>query len=124
MRYHSIDIIFFSPEVEKLYKKAGVEKIRINEKILPPTSEVLSYDLAYPEFTEIKQFRLFKVLINGRWIETAKHFNTGYYMGEIDFKSHVEEKTFDEALAAIANLLWENISDKDKEEIKEILEGR
>lgn len=118
------DIIVFAPEIEKLYEKAGVERIRVNEKILPPTSEVLSYDLSYPEFTEIKQFRLFKVLINGRWIETAKHFNTGYYMGKADYKKHIEKETYEEALAALTNLLWEDINDKDKEEIKEILEGR
>ena len=111
-------------KIDMLYEKANVEKIRVNEQIIPSSGECIGYDLVYPSFTPEKQLELLKVIMHGTWIEMAKHFNTGYYMGEIDFKSHVEEKTFDEALAAIANLLWENISDKDKEEIKEILEGR
>lgn len=111
-------------EIEELYKKAGVEKVRVNEQIIPSSGECIGYDLVYPSFTPEKQIELLKVIMHGTWIEMAQHFDTKFFMGEIDFRKHFEAETFEEVLAGITRLLWEEFSPRQKEEIKEILEGR
>ena len=110
-------------EIEELYKKAGVEKIRVNEMIIPSSGECIGYDLVYPSFTVEKQIELLKVIMQGTWIEMAQHFGTKFYMGEINFKKHYEAETFEEVLAGITRLLWEELNPRQKEEIKNILKG-
>ena len=108
-------------KIDMLYEKANVEKIRVNEQIIPSSGECIGYDLVYPSFTHEKQIELLKVIMHGTWIEMAQHFGTNYYMGRIDFRKHLEAETFEEALAGMTCLLWEELSEKDKERVKDIL---
>ena len=79
-------------------------------------------------FSEEMQLEVFKVLIEGRWIEFA-HYRKGdlgsksYYAGTVNFKNRFEAETFDETLAGIVNLLWSSMNNEDKNKIKKILGG-
>lgn len=115
-------------EILKLFKKADA-KIRVPQ-VIPSTGEVIGYEEKYPfpELSYRQQIELLKVLIEGRWIEFA-HYRKGdlgdfcYYAGKVDFKSHFENESFEEVLAGLINLMWENINGTDKEKIRKIIEG-
>ena len=93
-------------KIEKLYNKAEVPWKKY------PCAPTLSYK---------QQIEILKVAIKGRWLEFAKHFNSGYYIGRVDLKKHVTCKTFEESLAGIMCLLWSEISETTREEVREIL---
>ena len=75
-----------------------------------------------------QQLQLLQVLIRGRWIEFAQYVGElgkpKYYVGKIDFKAHFEAETFEEALTGLIIRIWENLSEKDKNKIQEILGGK
>ena len=77
----------------------------------------------YPMLSDSQQLQIMQVLIKGRWIEFAQHAGNKYYMGRIDFKAHFEASTFEETLAGLTIRLWETLSEKDRNKIKEILGG-
>ena len=87
-------------------------------------------DIVFDRYlTDRMQLQLLKVLIEGRWVEFAHYGKNSlksgyYYAGKIDFKARFEAETFDETLAGLINKLWKNLSEKDQNKIKKILEGR
>ena len=115
-------------EVVKLIKKADV-KIKVPQCI-PATGEIIGYEEKYPfpKFNYYQQIELLKVLIEGRWIEFA-HYRKGdldnsyYYAGKVDFKSHTESKSFEDVIAGLINLMWENLNNTDKQRVKDIIGG-
>ena len=95
-------------EREKLYKKAGA---------------VYSGIPAYSSLSEHQQLEILKVIIHGTWIEISRYFGKRVYMGRIDYKRRYQAETFEECLAGITNLLWEEMSETSKEKIRKILMG-
>lgn len=93
-------------KIAKLFNRAEVSW---GKYLLAPT---LSYK---------QQIELIKVAIEGRWLEFAKHFSSGYYIGRVDLKKHVACKSFEEALAGTICFLWLEMSNRTKEKIREIL---
>lgn len=93
-------------KIAKLFNKAEVPWSKY------PLAPTLSYK---------QQIELLKVAIEGRWLEFAKHFNSGYYIGRVDLKKHVACKSFEEALAGTICFLWLEMSNRTKEKIREIL---
>lgn len=103
-------------EVEALYKNAGVKKYRFldrNNKI----------GWKYPSFTAEKQLELIKWSarrepkveigyspVHGYCVENPT--DTCYYFGE----------QFDNALASLINILWEDLTEQEQQQIKEILQ--
>lgn len=103
-------------EIEKLYKLAQVANI--------------GYDAwdkkdMYPPFTADKQLELIKFLMKQEdfsWTiaqqgkDTKYVFYVGYEYGSGDFKE------FTEAIAGIINNLWQDLTEEEKQQVKEILE--
>lgn len=97
--------------IQKLYEITGVDSVGFNTYTLKDE---------YPPFTAEKQLELIKWLsqnfdIVRFWTE---HFE---YIAEINGVFDVD-KEFNQALAGLILQLWNELSDTQKEEIKEILE--
>ena len=91
-------------EIEKLYKKAGVEKMKLFSARMGINPNVV----IYPPFTAGKQLELIRWLVN----------NNLY--GNI-FQKHID--FMDEHISSYLNAGWDVFTDTEKQEIKEILEG-
>jgi len=116
-------------EIEKLYENAGMEKIELD---YPD-----NYEPFYPEFTAEKQLALIKWLMrlckNGEnikdsfiLIETLDN-NYRFYLVNPNWVNSYHRVTslkenFEEMLAGFINNLWQDLTETEKVEIKEILE--
>ena len=102
-------------EIEKLYSLAGVEP-------------VYPYTKCYPEFTAEKQIAIIK------WLSRRSHITIGLGLpwGQYDDdwwcvtckKGGVGTDAYklEEALAGFINNLWQDLTEEEKRQIKEILE--
>ena len=114
-------------EIEKLYEKAGVEKIKDFKPKLNwnGNNENMFY---YPPFTAKKQLELIK------WLARKSHITIGLGLpwGQYDdnwwtiTQKQVaigqDRYQFEEALANLVNSIWQSLSEEEKEQIKRILE--
>lgn len=112
-------------EIEKLYRNVGIKK-RKKKMLDKETGGVaLTLEKIYPPFTAEKQLELIK------WLSVHTYRN--YFLIRYSFQSYSwqlecnmvdSEKlgTFDKALASLINHLWQDLTDADKAQIKEILE--
>lgn len=109
-------------EIEKLYINANVEK----EWKLLPYGDIEEY---YPEFTAKKQLSLIKWLAYEMHITIGKGLPWGQYDDNwwtITSKkgySGMNAYKLEEALAQIVNAMWQDLTDTEKAQIKEILNG-
>lgn len=118
-------------EIEKMYENAGIGK-RMScfftcsgETCSVDCEHFEKLDMSYPPFTSEKQIELIKLLIKHEdfcWTiaqqgkDTKYVFYVGYEHSSGDFKE------FTEAIAGIINDLWQDLTDAEKQQIKEILE--
>ena len=121
-------------EVEKLYELAGVEPIlicangytTINCHYSPKDCGFkCNTNKIYPDFTAEKQLGLIK------WLAKRFDFGLEYYQGKIwavqtqlgwdGYEKQHEHKNFDEALSGLINHLWQDLTETEKSEIKELL---
>ena len=103
-------------EIEKLMQNAGVEK---NWKPLPYGD----IEEVYPEFTAEKQLELIKLLTQQCDL-TISHFGKWefiYFDGQES--TQITGKDFTETFAKLINAYWKNLTEEEKAEIKEILNG-
>ena len=103
-------------EVTKLYENAGVEK----DWNSTPYGGIEEY---YPPFTAEKQLELIKWLSKFNLRIEQPDYAKGYYF--IETHTGIYSKflpIFEEALAKLINSLWQDLTDADKAQIKEILE--
>lgn len=99
-------------EIEKLYENANVEK----EWKPLPYGDIEEY---YPEFTAEKQIELIKWLSKRPLSLLIGRYKGKYYFGNSNFNSKAD--SFDNAIAIRINDLWQNLTEEEKAEIKEIL---
>ena len=108
-------------EIKKLYENAGVEK-----KWKPlPYGDIEEF---YPPFTAEKQLELIKWLIQKNFYDEriirSNYEKTSFYCSYLDDYCESEEfEKFEEALANVFNYFWQDLTDTEKEQIKEILNG-
>ena len=119
-------------EIEKMFENAGVKKTycfiyetnRQCEGIVD-CAECASAD--YPPFSAEKQIELIKLLGKRARISLEIDFynKTNFYSDYdiIDgwFKYQAKCNIFEETLAQIINILWQDLTDQEKEEIRNIL---
>lgn len=106
-------------EVEKMYKNAGVGYLMYVVDTFPPVE--------YPQidFTAEKQLEIFKMFCR-RYLEVSQHVEEN---GDLCFgiKATVGDyavgfnKDFAECLADFVNCLWQNLTEEERKQIKEIL---
>lgn len=118
-------------EIEKLMENAGIKK-KVMCEWTCKDSDVCSTNCEhhesikeyYPTFTEHKQLELIKWLLKKK-IDLTMNFA---FMGN-EFHISTDRftcsfaKTFKTALARLINNLWKDLTEEEKEEIKEILNG-
>lgn len=108
-------------EIEKLYENAGVEKI-YDCHVCPyvDCEDKCKVDMGtnYPYFTAEKQIELIKILAKG---EVKINNEDGEYeFSVIDTIS--DFSSFEESLADLVNRMWQDLTEEEKQKIKEILE--
>ena len=99
-------------EIKKLYKNAGV-----NYQV-----EILdcfpSYEMITPPFTAEKQIKLIKILAKNE--VTVNNEDDEYEFSLFDTVS--DFSSFEESLADLTNRMWQDLTEEEKGQIKEILE--
>lgn len=93
-------------EIEKLYRNAGVESVGFNTYKLEDE---------YPQFTAKKQLELIKLIAH------RKGYPDYEYFGNL-FDDYVQLLDFNEALAKLVNILWQDLTEEEKQQVKGILE--
>lgn len=129
-------------EITKLYENAGIERNEglewvcqnpdhctyQNLSIIPENCSKCEYferEMSYPPFTAEKQLELIKFLLkNYKGIDISKKINRfNFLVDNATFIGcHHNDKTFEESLAGVINRLWIDMSEEEKQQIKEILE--
>lgn len=103
-------------EITKLYKNAGVKYLMYVVDSFPPVE--------YPQidFNEKKQLELIKFILGkGVYYDTDKNCQEiwFHYTDDIENASY---KPFDEAIAEFINILWQDLTEEEKQQVKGILE--
>jgi hypothetical protein len=92
-------------EIEKMYENAGAELRKCSEC---NNNVDCGYGKGcYPPFTAEKQIELIKWMVNT---------NHRYYLLD------VVENDFEESLAKVFNLYWQDLTEEEKQQVKGILE--
>lgn len=107
-------------EIEKLYENAGVNQVcntceLRGYKRLCPTKALCAR--TNPPFTAEKQLELIKKLGN-----INIDIDNGCYMNSEILKVEAHCDTFEETLAEFVNNLWQDLTEEEKQQIKERLE--
>jgi succinate dehydrogenase flavin-adding protein (antitoxin of CptAB toxin-antitoxin module) len=119
-------------EVVKLYEKAGIEPEKkcyywdcSYSTGMPandiPYAERNCQDCSnpdkavYPPFNSEKQLELIKLIAN------RKDYPAYEYFGNL-FDDYIQLREFDEALARLVNDLWQDLTEEEHKQVKEILE--
>ena len=116
-------------EISKMFENAGINKschanIKFDDCICSP-SDCGYYN--YPDFTAEKQLKIIKLLSKIRgdiqlcYIANQYIFVVNFETSKCQWANKYHEK-IDEALADMVNVLWKSLPDKEKEEIRGILE--
>ena len=122
-------------EITKLYENAGVNPIKQGycdwdcDCPYPDIScgDDCSYwkyedETKYPPFTAEKQIELIKWLINEVDYITMWHFNNSKKPYDFDLGSRNSGgETFEDALTQMINNLWQDLTEEERKQIKEIL---
>jgi len=118
-------------EVEKMYENAGIEKIFCPHKSECPYLGKECNDceiMSYPPFTAEKQLELYKYLCKPFLITTRYYFDEFSITAENTFewkimtKVSATDKTYEECIAKLVNNLWQDLTEEERKQIKEILE--
>lgn len=114
-------------EIEKMFEKAGFPKKQCKDYSCIVCEQNNNCE-KYPPFTTEKQTELIKLLggIKDYIVEIDK-FKGVYYIGCREAGSNNKHwgshNFFEEALAELINHLWQSLTDQEKEEIRNILNG-
>lgn len=118
-------------EVEKMYRNSGIEKHKKTMLDIETGKDVLTLDSFYPKFTAEKQLAIIKLiskqgqLIIENWESDNRGFNLTFRANSnlrYITMDCITRKTVEEALAQIVNDLWQDLTDAERKQIKEILE--
>ena len=107
-------------EVGKMYKLANVKAINIAEygSTYIPNSVEIDGNL-YPPFTAKKQLELIKLLSEREIYIT--HAEGKYYIFTMNIGGSECSKKFDISLAKYINFVWQDLTEEERKQIKEIL---
>ena len=109
-------------EVEKMYRNAHVYP-RVYGDITKETFENKVFniaDMCNEAFTAEKQLEIVKFMLHkGIYYDADGDTYWFHYTDEIENATY---RPFEEALAELINSLWQDLTDTDKAQIKEILE--
>ena len=109
-------------EIEKLYENAEVKLRKVCTNVDCDCDKVFCDECEYFKdnifaFTAEKQIELIKKLGN-----INMDIDNGCYMSSEILEVEAHRDTFEETLAEFVNNLWRNLTEAEKQQIKEILE--
>lgn len=99
-------------EIEKMYRNSGIKKRKKTMLDAETGKDVLTLDSFYPEFTAEKQLSLMICLIN---FETQVVINK-------ELNQKITREDIQEVLAKITNNIWQGLTEKEKQQVREILD--
>ena len=117
-------------EITKLYENVGIEKI-YDCSTCPyvDCEDKCKVDMGtnYPYFTAEKQLELIKFIAKRDSFGLNWYTTCDSWSAKTDFRFEYydkafEHENFDEALAGLVNQLWQDLTEEEKQQIKEILE--
>lgn len=109
------------------YKEMINNMMKANDWTLTEAQEVAKRECRkeHPPFTAEKQIELIKFLLkNYEGVDISKKINRfNFLVDNATFVGcHHNDKSFEESLAGVINKLWADMSEEEKQQIKEILE--
>ena len=112
-------------EVAKLYENAGVEPINFAKQGAIDFTNTIEIDgKRYPDFTAEKQLELIKWLVQNsyrNYFTIDYSFDKKLWRCKCNLSDSDYEFIFEESLASLINSLWQDLTEEEKQEIKEIL---
>ena len=118
-------------EIEKLYKaifgelepNCSICESLVNCEIIKNTHNCNRFECNYKKLFDVqKRYKLIEWML-GKWVEVKlTHFlDGGYYITTFDNLSYVF-KNFEDAIASFINNIWQDLTEEERKQIKEILE--
>ena len=111
-------------EIDKLFENAGFIKKQCKDYSCT-VCEQYNDCKKYPSFTTEKQLELIKLLgkRSSIGLDIFSDNETWFYFDYdgICFRYRADGETFEEALAMLVNIIWQPLTDQEKEEIRRIL---
>ena len=108
-------------EIEKMYKNAGIKKVRQTNIAGGDYPIAVAFE-DYPQFTEEKQIRILKCLTVNRGILIKQNvFFTNLENTEKTIGTENIDSNFEEGFASLINILWQNLTQSERKQIREIL---
>jgi len=117
-------------EVEKMYENAGIKKVRQTTIARGDYPIAVGFE-DYPAFTAEKQIAIIKLIskqgqvIIENWEKDNRGFNVTFRANSnlrYITMDCITRKTVEEALAQIVNDIWQDLTEEERKQIKEILE--
>ena len=111
-------------EIEKMYELAGINKKCIDKRYEKCTG--ICYDckyFIYSPFTAEKQIELIKWSARREpKVEIGYSSECGYWVENPTDIRYYFGNQFNNALASLINILWQDLTEEEKQQVKEILE--
>ena len=112
-------------EIEKMYKNVMVEPINFAKQGAIDFTNIIEIDgQRYPDFTAEKQIEITKFLISkyARFKKFRSYEQKDLYMVYYECRYYPKQYLpFGEALAESINYLWQDLTEEEKQQIKDIL---
>lgn len=114
-------------EISKLYENAGIKKVRRTNITGGDYSVVVGFE-DYPPFTAEKQIELIKFITSlgvceiENWNDKGFHFAIKRERIYPTMFLSLSNINLQETLADVINNLWQDLTEEEKQQIKEILE--
>ena len=114
-------------EITKLYENAGILKECLSpcyiNKTWRKTHDCPNCDNRenYPSFTAEKQIELIKWLVKNQDIFKITYHREFLWCSSIEWVESDCYEEFDESLADLINTIWQDLTEEEKQQIKEIL---
>ena len=115
-------------EIEKMYENAGIKSFKTCEFCTQRSIDCLKENISnitcgfasdiYPPFTAEKQLEITKFLLKKAVYYDVKDDKYWFYYEECESAGY---KPFDEAVAHFINKLWQDLTEEERKQIKEIL---
>ena len=120
-------------KVEKMYENSGIEKCNSSLKDIMPSvclknNEDENYKCEdceynwYPDFTAEKQIELIKWIAENKEECRITYEKEYKWCTQTDWQSSFCYENFEESLAGLINNLWQDLTEDEQNEIKNILE--
>ena len=112
--------------LQEVYMLYQVEPNKIPQEI-PSTGECIGYDVTWPEFTELKQFRILKLFCElGLRYDIDKHKEYSIMLQDNGDKNRSfifteEDKEFDKCLIKVLITLYDELMEHEQTQIRNLL---